>query len=457
MKTKTKILAMAEIAIVLCSAFLVAIPAIAADQNQETQKASASTITTASEDDYVLGIYGNGNEDDTIDMGDVVYTKLAIFGKKPKTELCDAKYDGRINVLDVIQTKLIILGNEKELTIAQYLGYSTDISKEPVTVPMPVEKIIALTPYAAEAIRGLGAKDRIVGVDEAITEETTFFPDLSEKPSVGTRGSPDIELILELHPDTIITYAGTSTEKLEDKLVGTDIAVVRLHFTRIELLRREMDILGYLLGERENALEYLRWYDRYMDDVGNRVSGLAEDEKPDIFLFASDMTTKTTINAAGAGDGMHELCERAGGKNILAGEPGGMVEAEWVLQQDEERGIEVMLGRKYAWMGYEIDDPSAGSYKTYASIEEDYNKIVGLPGFSEITAVKNNRVHLIVRDITATPAIPVGLVYIAKWFHPTLFWDLDPKAIHQEYLDKFHKDLNYNVYEHGVFVYPEPS
>jgi iron complex transport system substrate-binding protein len=67
------------------------------------QKVSATEVTTASEDDFVLGIYGNANEDDTIDMGDVVYTKLAIFGKKPKTELCDAKYDGRINVLDVIE------------------------------------------------------------------------------------------------------------------------------------------------------------------------------------------------------------------------------------------------------------------------------------------------------------------------------------------------------------------
>jgi hypothetical protein len=99
MKTKTKMIALVEIAVVLCSVFLVALPAIATENTQELK---ANTITTASEDDYVLGVYGNANEDDTIDMGDVVYTKLAIFGKKPKTELCDAKYDGRINVLDVI-------------------------------------------------------------------------------------------------------------------------------------------------------------------------------------------------------------------------------------------------------------------------------------------------------------------------------------------------------------------
>ncbi|MCK4733620.1 MAG: hypothetical protein KAT65_14295, partial [Methanophagales archaeon] len=72
MKTKTssfgkaflskKMFALVKIAIVLCSLFLVAtLPIIAADQPTQT-------VTTASEDDFVLGVYGNANEDDTIDM-----------------------------------------------------------------------------------------------------------------------------------------------------------------------------------------------------------------------------------------------------------------------------------------------------------------------------------------------------------------------------------------------------
>ncbi len=78
MKIKNKVIALVEVAVVVCSVFLVAMPAIAADQT--TQKVSASTITTASEDDYVLGVYGNANEDDTIDMRDLTYVKLIFFG-----------------------------------------------------------------------------------------------------------------------------------------------------------------------------------------------------------------------------------------------------------------------------------------------------------------------------------------------------------------------------------------
>ncbi|RLI05030.1 hypothetical protein DRO22_03350, partial [Candidatus Bathyarchaeota archaeon] len=104
MRTKNKVFILVEIAVVLCSMLLVAIPGIAAEQN--TQKVYA----TALEDDYVLGIYGNANEDDTIDMRDLTYVKLIFFGKKPETELADAKYDGKINPLDFVQIKLIIVG-----------------------------------------------------------------------------------------------------------------------------------------------------------------------------------------------------------------------------------------------------------------------------------------------------------------------------------------------------------
>ena len=69
---------------------------------------------------FTLQIYGNANEDDTIDMRDVTYIKLVIFGKKPETALCDANYDGRISMLDVVQTKLIIVGKEGEITCLLY-------------------------------------------------------------------------------------------------------------------------------------------------------------------------------------------------------------------------------------------------------------------------------------------------------------------------------------------------
>ncbi|MEA1906404.1 MAG: ABC transporter substrate-binding protein, partial [Euryarchaeota archaeon] len=54
----------------------------------------------AAASDYTLEIFGNANEDDTINMQDVTYTELIILEYRDKTELSDAKYDGKINMQD---------------------------------------------------------------------------------------------------------------------------------------------------------------------------------------------------------------------------------------------------------------------------------------------------------------------------------------------------------------------
>jgi iron complex transport system substrate-binding protein len=133
------------------------------------------TAIAAEQDDYVLGVYGNANEDDTIDMRDLTYVKLIFFGKKPETELADAKYDGKINPLDFIQIKLIIVGKEKEITII-------DSAERILTVKKPIERIVVFTPGSLETIRSLKATDKIVGVSEFMTADELFFPKISLKP-----------------------------------------------------------------------------------------------------------------------------------------------------------------------------------------------------------------------------------------------------------------------------------
>jgi hypothetical protein len=47
----------------------------------------------------------------------------------------------------------------------------------------------------------------------------------------------------------------------------------------------------------------------------------------------------------------------------------------------------------------------------------------------------------------------LGAVYMAKILYPDLFTDLNPQAIHQEYITHFLR-LNYNLDTNGVFLYP---
>ncbi|GEM_PF-5182599 len=69
-----------------------------------------------------LPVYGNADMSDDIDMADVTYIKLIMFGKKPATLYADANHDGRISMLDVVQTKLIIEQKAGQLTFVDLKG-----------------------------------------------------------------------------------------------------------------------------------------------------------------------------------------------------------------------------------------------------------------------------------------------------------------------------------------------
>ena len=402
-KMKTRIVVLVGIA--LCTLLLVS-PAL------------ASSVDT-------LDIYGNANEDDTIDMRDLTYVKLIFFGKKPETELADAKYDGKINPLDFIQIKLIIVGKEKELTIVDARG-------ETVTVNKPIERIVVSNTDFADAICVLGVKNRVVGVSEGLTKYKRYFPELSECSNAGGWYTPDIEAILICNPDTVCVYGQwPNPELLEDKLPET-INVIRLDFYKWTTLEEEMMKLGYLLGEVEKAREYLDWHCNYVNMVEERVSKIPEDDKPKYYIDAGGSTGERKVYKS----------EIPGGINVAAGLEGDYpkVEVEWLL----EKNPDVIQGVSYKG-GYETDDNSM--------MKAHYEEIIGLPGFEDLLAVKNNHIHIISNSFTYGPDCTAAFITRVKWLNPDLFTDIDPQAIHQEYINRF-RGIDFNVYEQGIFVYP---
>ena len=430
MKTKTKILAMVEIAIVLCSVFLVALPAIAAEQT--TQEVGA-TITAASEDDFVLDIYGNANEDDTIDMRDLTYVKLIFFGKKPETELADAKYDGKINPLDFIQIKLIIVGKEKEITVV-------DSADRIVTVKKPVERIVVCAPDVAEALKVLGSTDKLVGVGDGVIKKSYYFPELSDKPIVGTHKKLNYEAAVAVEPDIVILYCTKYylpyLLEAEEKLKPTDITVVGLNFFQQRTLKEEVEKLGYILGEEGKAIDYINWYKKYEDAVKDLVDDLKEEDKPRV-LLESKCKDIGAISIYGPGSASHDLCTMAGGINIASdlGTAYPKVEWEWVLEESPDV---IIRTSRPTWGWDNVDEPV-----------ELIKGIKSRPGADSIAAVKNDKVYVYSTEILFGMDSVAGLTSWAKLLYPE--FDLDPKGIYREYLEKYMK-IDYP--EDLIFMYP---
>ena len=442
-KMKNKTLALMEIAIVLCSVFLVALPAIATDQNQTTQKVIASEVTTASEDDYVLGIYGNANEDGTIDMRDYTHTARIICWLEDETDLGDANYDGRISVADMTQIGLIILGRESELTFETAPMPMYGIPPEVVTVHKPVERIVVMWYYSADVLRALDAKDKIVGVTTYIQDEKIYYPELSKLPSVGA-WELDYEAILSLNPDILIQWGMPGDYK--EKLPG--VTVIFLGLSYPELFTDGVRKLGYILDKRNEADEYIRWHEGHINKIKSRTEGLSEDKKPRVFNWAFFKPGVEYITCKD--DNIHQMCIMAGGKDIadeLEGSGCPEVDPEWIVEQNPDV-ITALALTAYISDGYGTDDPSEMS-----AARED---ILSRPELANVTAVETGSVYMMNFLALAGSGCLIGTAYMAKWFHPDLFEDLDPEAIHQEYLDRFQR-IDYDLDEHGVFVYPELS
>jgi iron complex transport system substrate-binding protein len=395
-------------------------------------------VLPAAASDYTLGIFGNANEDDTVNMQDVTYTELIILEYRDRTELADSKYDGRINMQDVTQIELVILGKEKELTVLD----STDRT---VTVKKPVERVIPLHMRHAGTVCVLGADATVVGVDSTVISRTRLFPELSTLPSIGTVRAPDLEQILTLDPDLVITFTNfPDPTTLEDKLPDT-IPVVRMDLSRVDSLPGEVAMLGYILGSGEVAEEYLAWYEGYVDTVKERVADIADEDKVTVSMEREKNTGGDQLVrwAYASETGYTDLCTVAGGINIAEEQIGyhGDVEVEWVIEQNPE----VITGLSYKG-GYEVDDVTA--MRAY------HEEIKNLPGFENVMAAQNDRVHIISGDFSIGAQLPIGIVTVAKWLYPDRFEDLDLDEIHEEFLTEFMR-IEYNLDEWGVFVYPE--
>ena len=440
MKTKSKIFAMVEIAIVLCSLFLVAtLPGIAAAQNQTVQKMSASEVTTASEDDFVLGIYGNANEDDTIDMRDYTHTARIICWLEEETDLADANYDGRISVADMTQIGLIILGRESELTIVQYLRYPppyAEYTEEPVTVPMPIESIAALGSFLAYTLCALGETDKIVAVDDAAKARGEIKDLMEDKPEVGSIFVWDMEKILELNPDIVLAYTCFDYSDYREMLDTVGIPLVGMDFCVTEKHSKEIRNLGWMLNKQERAEEMINFEHQHLDFIEERVKDLDEEQKPRVYAeFYSEYST------FGPGAVYHEtIIIFCGGINIFDDIDGYKdIDPEEVIERNPEVILH-MTRTDLISSGYDATDTG--------QMEEKRNDIMSRPGFDHIDAVENERVYIINDDASSVhPSIYNS--YVAKWFLPALFEDMDPVAIHEEWLQEF-----LGVEFKGVYAHP---
>lgn len=385
---------------------------------------------------HILGIFGNANQDGVIDMRDVTHTERMIEGLEPSRALADSTYDGKVGTSDITQTENIIVGKETELTILDNDG-------DAVTVPKPVKRVIPDHMTSLSAMRVLDAEDMIVGIDTHVEKHIgkIFLQKLADLPVIGDFFNPDFEAVLSLQPDVYLAYRSVygqgGKKTMKEKLPGVTV-IETGYYTPYNPENLTLDIrkLGYILGKKDRAEAYIDWYNGYLNMIKQRTKGISDDQKPRIYPAPGWDLYNSIAN--------FQLADIAGGINICAGlgPTYATVDPEWVIKQNPN----VILKQSFASTAYDTDDASG--------MMAEREAILSRPELDKVDAVKKGRIYLWHMYTSGMfPNDIITIAYIAKWLHPDLFADLDPNAVHQEYLDRF-TSLDFDVKTHGVFVYP---
>ena len=364
-------------------------------------------------------IYGNANEDDVLDMRDVTYIKLVIFGKKPATAFADANYDGKISMLDIGQTKLIILGKEKQLTLL-------DMADRTVTVPRPVERVVSVSTSSVVLPVQLGAADKLVGIGYYAHKYANAYPsyyplpdavpELKDIPIVGTNSDPNMEMIVSLKPDVFFASGGSDASiniaiGIQEK-TGIPVACVKpkpsIESFNLETAYRA---IAKILGKEERAEELISYANEKISELTEVTSEIPDSEKPKVYYVFGGSITRTTSGTLSV----------AGGINVAKDLPGF--------------GPTVSKDQIIAW------NPDIiliiGSLPPHRVSIED---VLSDPDLRTVNAVKNHNVYYKSYSPTAwDPAMSIAMdYYMAKLFHPDKFGDLDVEKEGNEIFERFY-------------------
>ena len=181
-----------------------------------------------------------------------------------------------------------------------------DDAADTVSLAASAERIASLIPATTELLFALGAGSRVVGR----TKWCDWPAEATRVANLGDGIGPNVEAILGAEPDLVLLYLSARNTEAAERLRSMGIPTLLLRTDSFEDFRRTALLLGRAAGLGEPAESLVAAFD----------SGLAAVDRsdrpgaPKVLILAWDQPPMTI----GRGSFLHELVERAGGRNIFA-------------------------------------------------------------------------------------------------------------------------------------------
>ncbi|MDR2460404.1 MAG: ABC transporter substrate-binding protein [Deltaproteobacteria bacterium] len=293
-----------------------------------------------------------------------------------------------------------------------------------VRIPVAPQRIVALSLPITEAIKILGAIDRVVGTSNYTKLRVGSIPELANIESVGRGFVPNLETLAKLNPQLVITWSDNPGPELEGQLAALDIAVLRLDINSPLRLEKEMGILAEVLGGDAplRAKNFLLWNKEKFDILDARIRA-ANRKKPTV-LVEYFYTNKI----AGVESEVYETIVMAGGDNLgkFITRYNAEIDGEWIIKTDPDFIIKLAMFINYEDM-----------QKKESVRQALLDSVLKRPGWEDMRAIKNHNVYVLDEDLSGGTRNIIGVYQVAHWLYPDLVTERDVQDTEREYLVKF--------------------
>ena len=267
-----------------------------------------------------------------------------------------------------------------------------DRGKEFVFKEVP-RRIVSLVPTQTELLYALGLEKEVVGV-------TTFcdYPETArQKEKVGGFADFDVDKIVALKPDLILSFGSVQREVIEE-LEKRDLKVFWIYPHTLSEILSSFERVGEITGKKQEAKKLRESVEKEIQALRTALGTIPDQKRPTVFRVMG-FDPPATI---GAESFQSEVFYLAGGKNAFV-----EVKKDYFTVDPQE-----LLNRNPDFV------IMCGANET-----ESKQSLKDSPLFKNLTAVKNDSVLIIPCDLICRPGPRVAETAgrIARALHPEKF------------------------------------
>lgn len=323
-----------------------------------------------------------------------------------------------------------------------------DVLGRKVTIDAPAKRVL-LGFYIEDyfAVGGDASFDHLAGISSGwfIKSRPAIWdmylakkPQLANVPNVGNVQDQtfSIEKVLASKPDVVVLadwqYQALGAEIARLNQAKIPVVVIDYNAQTLQRHMASTRILGQVTGETVRAEKIAKNYEQVISTITDRIEK-AKQLKPKIYIELGDKGP-TEYSYTYGKNMWGAMADLAGGDNIAAPfvKTWGAIHPEQLLASKPD----VIL-----MAGYEsVVSPTAmqvGQNINGANVQQRLKGFTQRAGWSDLPAVKNNRVFAVYHGATRSIMDAALIQYVAKVLYPDLFTDLNPLATYQKFYEQY--------------------